>query len=262
MAFGDALRQHRQARRLSQLALALDAGVSTRHLSYLETERASPSREMVLQLADTLQLPLRERNALLLAAGFAPHFQQTPLDAASMGEVRKLVELLLARNEPFGAIVLDRRWDIVMVNEGYARVLALLLGVTVPAYTVLPEGARPNAVTSFFDPTGIRRFIRNWEAVARDLLPRLQRERATADASLAAVLDPVLTRADLPRGPAPLDAPKLVVPLELELAGTRLTFFTTLSSIGTPQDVTLEELRIECLHPADALTERVVRESA
>ena len=239
------------------MALALTARVSTRHLSYLETGRAQPSREMVLQLADAMQLPLRERNTLLLTAGFAPHFAQTPLDAAPMSEVRSLLELLLRRNEPFGAVVLDRQWNVVMVNTAYAAMLEVMLRRKVPAYTVLPEGQRPNLLKAFFEPQGLRPFITNWSEVARELVPRLQRERVNAEDSVAALLDSVLNRRDLPTFDAP-EVPRMIVPLELSFAGTALRFFTTISSIGTPHDVTLEELRTECLHPADEATAQAV----
>jgi len=254
---GPLLRQHRQRRRLSQLTLSLEAGVSTRHLSFVETHRAQPSRELVLQLAEVLQLRLRERNELLLAAGYAPVFPETPLDAAPMAELRRAVELLLRRNEPFGALALDRRWDVVMVNGAYAWLLGQLTGAALTPYAVL-EAPRPNVLREFFDPRGLRPFVKNWDEVAGALVPRLLRERAEADEDHAALIDEVLAYPGVPRRPAASGAPRLVVPLQLAVGGQVLSFFSTLATVGTPRDVTVEELRIESFHPVDEATSAAV----
>lgn len=255
MDFGHLLRAHRQARGLSQLALALEAEVSTRHLSFLESNRAKPTREMVLRLAEALQVPLRTRNDLLLGAGLAPEFKETPLESPDLKEVRALLELLIRRNQPYPALVIDRCWAVVMVNEAYAKMLGAPVGQVVPAYQLLPPERRPNILALFFDPLGFRPLVANWEEVARDLVPRLRLERLQADPAVAQVLDPILTRTDLPK-PGPPGPPRLMVPLRLHTPVGTCSFFTTLSTLGTPQDVTLAELRIECFHPADEETTR------
>ncbi len=255
MDFGPELRRHRHARRLSQLALSLEANVSTRHLSYLETERAQPSRELVVRLGRALQLSLRDINRLLLAAGYAPAFAETPLDAAPMTEVRRAVELLLRRNDPFAAVAFDAAWDIVMVNEGYARFLSLLFGSQVEPFTLVPRGEQ-NVVRQFFSPQ-MRAVLVNWHDTLEALLPRLQRDRSRAPGRLGPVLDEVLAGVGAPAGGS--GVPSLVIPLTFELAGARLGFFTTVASLGTPTDVTLDELQIESLHPADGATDAFVR---
>lgn len=256
--FGEVLRRHRQARRLSQLALSLDAGVSTRHLSYIETSRAQPSREMVLTLASALNLSLREQNELLLAAGYAPRYPETPLGATEMNDMRRAIELLLRRSEPFGAVALDSRWNVIMANESYARIIGLLTGEELRPWTVYREPTH-NALRSFFQPGGIRRAVANWEEVARSMISRLVRERERGDPVLAALVEEVLAMPGVPRPGGPGSA-RLVIPLELDLNGVRLRLFTTIATIGTPQDITLEELRIESFHPADEVTEVLVRQ--
>jgi len=165
---GELLRHWRTARRLSQLDLALEAGISSRHLSYVETGRAERSREMVLRLAVALQVPLGERNALLLAGGYAPVYRQTGLDALEMGQARSAVEFILAQQEPYPAIVVDRLWNILMTNGGTKRFFALF-----------PEShppGTPNAMRTLLHPAGLRPYIENWEDLAARLLQRLHRE--------------------------------------------------------------------------------------
>jgi transcriptional regulator with XRE-family HTH domain len=264
---GDMLRRWRAARHLSQLDLALEAEVSARHLSFIETGRAQPSRQMVLLLSSALDVPLRERNALLNAAGFAPAYRETGLDDPPMAEVRQALEMILRQHEPFPSVVLDRAWNMVMVNGAYARFLALLLGPRgrLPPFRVL-EAPRLNAVRLLFEPDGLKAAIGNWEAVARAILVRLQREAVGGDdPAIRALLDEVLASPHVPprwREPD-LDARQaLIIPVELGVGPDALRFFTTLTTLGSPQDVTLQELRIESFHAADAQTERRVRSSA
>jgi transcriptional regulator with XRE-family HTH domain len=251
---GGLLRQWRAARRLSQLALALDADVSSRHLSFVETGRAQPSREMVLRLADALSVPLRERNALLLSAGFAPLFRETDLEAPEMVAARQAVEFILAHQEPYPAIVVDRHWNVLRANGATQRILGRFLAA--------PPAGPLNAMRLVFHPGGLRPFVENWEEVAGALMERLHREaagppdeetRALRDELLACPGVPARWRTpELDRPPAPL------LSIVYRKDDLRLAFFTTITTFGTPQDVTLQELRIECFFPADEATRRAL----
>jgi len=264
--FGKLLHDWRSARRRSQLDLALEAEVSARHLSFLETGRAQPSREMVLLLGSVLEVPLRERNVMLNAAGFAPAYRETELSEPAMAEMAAAVRILLERNEPFAAMALDRHWNLVMANEAYLRWLALLLGPAAIAglvpYHVLPP-PRINTVRALFDPAGLRPHVVNWDETARTLLARVRREAALeGDAESKALLADLLRASDLPPSPAdtPPNGPQAtVIPVEIRAGDSVLRFFTTITTVGAPQDITLAELRIEAFHPADGTTDAVVR---
>jgi transcriptional regulator with XRE-family HTH domain len=263
-AVGSLLRRWRAARRMSQLDLALAAGVSSRHVSFVETGRSRPSRDMLLALSTVLEVPLRERNALLQAAGFAAVYRETPLDDPEMAGMRQALELILRQHEPFGAVAMDRHWDIVMTNAAYARVLGLLLpGAAAPAPYSVAARPRLNALRMLFDPRQLRPFIADWPRKARDLLMRVHRESAGgADERAAALLDALLAYPDVPadwREPDLQTPPSLVLPIEVRLGERTARFFTTLTTLGAPQDVTLQELRIESFHAADAPTEELVR---
>lgn len=253
--FGELLRQWRKARGLSQLDLALQAEVSSRHVCFLETGRAGPSREMVLLLCEALELPLRERNALLQAAGFAPVFRETPLGGPGLEPVRLALDFFLRQMEPYGAVVQDRVGDVLRANGPMARLLPLLAGGAPTG-----PGARLNLHRAVFVPGGVRSAIRNWEPVARTLLARLEREVAgEGDRRLRALLDEVRAQpgvAGLKRGAASDGENDLVVPLHLGVAGVELRLFSTITTLGTPLDITLQELRIETFFPADAASER------
>ena len=262
---GSMIRRWRVAHGLSQMELAEAAGVSTRHLSFLETGRAQPSREMLRALGAALDAPLRERNAAFLAAGFAPEHSETPLDAPRMAEFREALVLLLRQQEPFGAVVFDRRWDVVMVNGAYARFVAMLSGQALTPYAVLPP-PRLNGLVQILDPKGMRPHIANWTAVARAVIDRARGEMA-ADrddgrrmlrATLLALPD---VAAMWGEPPAPAGA-ALVVPVELRVGDQVARLLTTIATLGTAQDVTLQELRIETFHPADAATADLARQLA
>src|SRR6516164_4955008 len=191
MSFGVLLRRWRAVRHLSQLDLALDADISTRHLSCIERGRAQPSREMVLRLAEALQVPLRERNALLLAAGYAPLYRHTGLDAPELEAARRAVELLMAQLEPNPVLVLDRHWNTLRMNAGAKRFLALFPGCD--------SGTPHNGVRLVFQPHGLRPFIENWDVVAARIIRRLHREAADnpADDKLKCFLDELLSYPDV-----------------------------------------------------------------
>lgn len=249
---GGLVRQWRQLRGLSQLALADRAEVSTRHLSFVETGKSSPSREMVLVLASALEVPLRERNRWLLAAGFAPVYRERDFAAPEMGELRRVLELVLAQHEPFPALVVDRRWQVLMANRGAMRVLLTFAG---DADVLSKSGG--NGMHAIFRPDGLRHAIVNWQEVAATVLHRLRRE-AFDDPSpdgVAALL------AELERyGPWPgprdddPDEPRLLIPVHLRRGSLELRFVTTIASMGTPVDLTAHELRIETYYPLDEQT--------
>ncbi|MGZ3452465.1 MAG: helix-turn-helix domain-containing protein [Polyangiales bacterium] len=258
--FGELLRQHRQARRLSQMQLAMEAEVSTRHLSFIETGRAKPSREMVLILGSVLDVPLRERNVMLEAAGFAAVYRESPLEGPSMAEMRRAVELILKRHEPYGAVALDRHWNIVLANEGYVRVHHMMFGPDA-LKPYVPAPPHMNVIRDFFRPDGMRRHVANWTEVAKAMVPRIVREASSSnDETIRALAKEVLAQPGVPSmrsvgaGPVPI-----LIPLEIRMGDVTLRLFTTIATIGTAQDVTLSELRIESFHPADEETERNVR---
>lgn len=255
-SFGGVLKSLRSSRRVSQLQLSLDAEVSTRHLSFLETGRASPSREMVLVLGSALDLTLRDRNLLLEAAGFTPAYRETAHDSPEMAELRHALELILQAHEPFPAVVLDRHWNVVTANRGFSRVAAVLLSMELVPYVVLPPAQRPNLVrTLAFD---LKPVVLNWADVMSDLLPRIERD-APNDEVVSALLEelrrvPELSAAEVP----PLPRAPLVLPVELAVGDVRARLFTTITTLGTAQDVTTQELRIEAFHPADAASREVL----
>jgi transcriptional regulator with XRE-family HTH domain len=259
-SIGALLQYWRKARSLSQLALAHEADVSPRHVCFLETGRAKPSREMVLLLARVLDVPLRERNALLLAAGFAPIFAETQLDAAELGPVRTALAAILRQQEPYPAVVLNRHWDIVSSNQAAQRFFALLLGEA--------RASEPaNVLRMIFDPRALRPHVANWEAVAESLIQRVAREAVggVQDGPTAALLAEVLAYPDVPRRlrDTRLEVPLLpVIPVRFRAGADLYSFFSTVTTLGTPQDVTLQEVRIECFFPADDDTVRLSRELA
>lgn len=252
-AFGTLLREWRQRRRLSQLALACEADVSTRHLSFVETGRAQPSREMVLHLSERLEVPLRERNVLLVAAGFAPMFAQHALDDPALAAARRAVEQVLAGHEPSPALAVDRHWTLVTANRAVAPLLA---GVEV---SLLQPPV--NVLRLSLHPAGLAPRIANFAQWRAHLLARLRQQiEASGDPVLAALRDEL---GAYPAPPASARAddepPGVVVPLQLDTAAGRLSFISTTTIFGTPVDVTLSELAIESFFPADAATARAMR---
>jgi transcriptional regulator with XRE-family HTH domain len=248
---GQLLRYWRTARRISQLDLSLDAGISTRHLSYIETGRAQPSREMVLRLATALQVPLRERNRLLLASGYAPIYRENQLDVPELEEARRAIEFILAQQEPYPAFVVDRHGNILMTNRGTERFLALFPQSALPG--------RANAIRMVFHPNGLRPYITNWEDLAARLIQRVHREAAAnpSDAGMIALRDELLAYPGVPdrwRLPDPDGPPVAYFTIDYQWNNRLLRVFSTITTFGTPQDVTLQELRIESFFPADQST--------
>ena len=262
---GPLLRRWREARHLSQLELALDAEVSARHISFLETGRSEPSREMLLTLANVLDVPLRERNFLLLAAGYAPIYGETSLDDPRMTQVRAAVEVILKSNEPRSALAHDRHWNVVMANGAFVRFLTLTLGKEPAGLLPLRVSASPrlNVMRLLFDPNGVRKIIVNWEPIAKSLLNEAYRRLAWArDETLKDLIAEILSYPGVParwREPE-LEAPReLILPMELNLGGKIARMFSTVTTVATPHDVTLQELHVEVFYPADAETESVLR---
>jgi transcriptional regulator with XRE-family HTH domain len=233
---------------MSQLALALDADISSRHVSFLETGRTQPSREMVQRLGAALDLPLDERNALCLAAGYAPAYGERELGAPELAHVRRAFAFILRQQEPYPAIVVDRAWNVVMHNDATTRIFGQFRGTT-----PLPAEVGRNALLSTFNPDGIRQIIVNWEELAGALIHGLHREAAASEAA-ARLRDALLAYPGVParwKVPDPVAAAAPVLSMQLKRGDLVLAFFSTITTLATPQDATLQQLRIECFHPAD-----------
>jgi transcriptional regulator with XRE-family HTH domain len=262
-SFGPLLRRWRQVRKLSQERLADEAEISTRHLSCLENERSKPSREMVLVLSSALEVPLRERNLLLAAAGFAAVYRETPLESPAMDHVRHALDHLLEQSEPYGAVVLDRRWNLLRANRGAARLLGAFFDPT-----GVPPQVAGNIMHAVCHPQGLRPHILNWERVSQSLIHRLQRDALDIGGDDAREL--LAELAEYPGlgddiaavAAAGFEAPDVLLPLHLKHPEQELRFFTTLTTLGTPLDVTAQELRIESYFPADDATREFAHRSA
>jgi len=251
---GEQLREWRERRHLSQLALALQADVSARHLSFVETGRAQPGRELILRLAEELDLPQRERNALLLAAGFAPVIEARSFDDPAFEGIRAIVDLTLTRHKPFPAYLIDRHWNIVRSN---AAVPALFEGVD--AALVQPP---INVIRLVLHPGGLAPRLLNHAAWRMHYAALLRRQiQLTADPQLAHLLREALA---YPGPPASAHEPAAgpAIPLVVETRLGRLSFVGATTVFGSAADVTLEEVALELLHPADSFTESAVRSSA
>ncbi len=258
---GALLREWRASRRMSQLDLALEAGTSARHLSYVETGKSQPSRAIVGRLADALDLPLRERNVLLMAAGYAPEYPESSLAMPELAPVRHAIELMLEHQEPYPAFVLDRHWNVLQANGAAGRVAGFLRGADGAA------SGHTNMLRQFFDPEDLRAVVVNWEEVAGDLIRHLHDVVAAAPTDLKArsLLDELLRYPDVPsrwrtRGIGTQPSPVLTV--EFRKDDTTLRFFSTITTFATSRDVTIDELRIECTFPADAATGEFCRRLA
>lgn len=239
----------RTLRRMSQLALATEAEVSPRHVSFIESGRANPSRDMVLLLASVLDVPLRERNRLLAAAGFAAAYRESPLAAAELAVVKQALDAILAQHRPFPAVVLDRGWNIVEANACAERFFAFLLAGQTPP-------APPNVLRLIFHPQGLRPHIINWEAVAESLIQRVHREAVghVIDDTVQALVAEVLSYPGVPahwRRPDLAASMLPIVPIQFERDNRRFQYFSAVTTLGTPVDVTAQETRIECFFPVD-----------
>ncbi|HEU4328143.1 MAG TPA: helix-turn-helix transcriptional regulator [Roseiflexaceae bacterium] len=253
---GQLLRGWRQRRRLSQLELAVEAEISPKHLSFLETGRSTPSRDMLLRLAEQLDVPLREQNILLVAAGYAPVFGERPLDAPDLQAARQAADLVLTGHEPYPALALDRHWNLLAANRA---VPPLLVGIA-------PELLRPpvNVIRLCLHPAGLAPRIANYALWRAHLLARLRRQiEISADNGLIELLREITAYpvpAQHSRSHAPPHSGELVVvPLRLHSEAGELSFISTTTVFGTPLDITVAELAIESFFPADAATAEVMR---
>ena len=256
MSFASRLRWWRQHRGLSQLELAGRAGISQRHVSFLELGRASASREMVSRLADALNVPLRQHNALLLAAGFAPAWPETELGAPELAQISSAVDYMLAQQEPFPAVAVDRHWNLLKANKGAVRFVEFLVGP-------LAAGASVNLADALVAPNVLRPFLVNWAEVVRYFIRSVEADAATDGSDepnallhrllaykgvRSAIRDGLLEQVSGP-----------VLPMHFRKDGTKLGLFTTIATLGTPRDVTAQELRIESFFPMDDETAGILR---
>lgn len=257
LALGRLLKEWRGRRGMSQLDLAVAARTTQRHLSFIESGRTAPTRDMILRLAATMDVPLRQQNALLLAGGYAPAWSERALTEPSLAMVSRALDHMLAQHEPFPAFVVDRRWNLLRANAGAARLSEFLLG---PA----AEDAAPvNVAIALMSPEGLRPFIANWAEVALYFLRGVQADaQADGTPETAELFDRLLALPDvgsLSEG-WPLDEhPPPVLPMHFRHDGHSLRLFTTIATLGTPRDITLQEMRIECFFPVDDATDAVFR---
>jgi transcriptional regulator with XRE-family HTH domain len=249
---GALLRQWRDIRGKTQLDLSFDAGVSQKHISFVESGRSVPSRQMLLDLAQALDVPLRERNELLLAAGYAPSYADPALDTPAMTSINHALRRMLRQHEPFPAIVMDRYWNVLMTNDAAPELFNCFIDMS----------ARPaprNLLHLMFDPDGMRPFIANWPQTARGLLARVYREAVghVVDIRTKALLEELSQYPEVKpewRAPSASDVMPMI-PLSFVKDGVTLDYFSLITTVGTPQAVTAEELRLECMFPANEATE-------
>jgi transcriptional regulator with XRE-family HTH domain len=247
----------RRKRGLSQLQLAMTAACSQRHISFLELGRTKPSREMVLRLSGALDLPLRQSNELLLAAGYAPVWAETDLGATPLAPIREALDYILAQQEPFPAVVVDRRWNLLQANKGAVAMVEFLVGPIEP-------GTAINLADALVAPDVLRPHLANWSEVVRYFVRSVEAD-AAADATpeTAALLDRLLSYKDVRAAisqalPIGGDAP--ILPMHFQKGRTKLRLFTTIATLGTPQDITVQELRIESFFPMDGGTREAFRQ--
>jgi transcriptional regulator with XRE-family HTH domain len=257
--FGARLSEWRALRRLSQLSLAMDANVSQRHLSYLETGLAHPSRAMVVRLSEALDMPLRARNELLISAGYAPLYPERSLEGTEMQSVREALLRIVAHHEPYPAFVVDREWRVMMSNISAARFVSACLDAD--AVRALTSGGALNLMRMMFEPAQMRPRIKNWALVGARLLARLRREAGgdptSPSSALLSELGPTANCGKLSDDSGEALSP--TVPLEIAIDGAILRLFNTITTFGTPQDVGLQELRIEMSFPANPETDALLR---
>jgi len=249
---GTLLRQWRDTRGRSQLALSMDMGVSQRHISFVESGRSVPSRALLLGIANALDVPLRDRNALLLAAGYAPMYPEAAWDAAEMRVVHRALERMLKQHEPYPALVMDRHWNVLMTNEAAPKFFG--------QFIALGKFPRPrNLLRLMFDPKGLRPFVTNWEVVAASLFQRIHREAVggVLDSAMRGLIDDLLAMPGVDPDWRSAEMPNVtpVAPITFSKNGTTSSWFSMVSTVGTPQTSAAQELRVECMFPTDDVPE-------
>jgi transcriptional regulator with XRE-family HTH domain len=254
--FPTMLRWWRGHRGLSQLDLALRADISQRHLSFMELGRASPSREMVLRMAAALDVPLRQHNALLLAAGFAPVWRETDLAAPELARIRAALDYMLAQQEPFPAVAVDRHWKLLKSNKGAVRLVEFLVGPLAP-------GAPINLADALVAPNVLRPYLVNWAEIVRYFIRSVEADAAADGTTETEALRERLLGYDGVKSAIKMPATDLasgpVLPMHFRKGDVSLRLFTTIATLGTPQDITVQELRVESFFPMDDVTADTLR---
>ena len=244
---GELLRYWRQQRGKSQLDLSMDTGISQRHLSFVESGRSSPSRDFLSVVSDALNIPLRERNLLLLASGFAPQYSEQSMDAEQMTIVTRAINRMLEQNEPHPALVLDRHWNVIRTNEAAPRFFG--------SFVDLEARPKPrNLLDLMFDPEGMRPFVEAWEMVAAGLLQRVRREAVgqVMEHGLRELLERLRQYPGVAALKPPLTPQSPVLSITFRRGDERFSYFSLITTIGMPQCITAQELRVECMFPTDA----------
>ena len=243
---GELLRYWRQERGKSQLELSMDSGISQRHLSFVESGRSAPSRDFLSIVSDALNIPLRERNVLLLASGYAPQFNEQSMDVEQMAIVTRAIDRMLEQHEPHPALVLDRHWNVVRTNSAAPRFFG--------SFVDLEARPKPrNLLDLMFDPAGMRPFVEEWEKVAAGLLQRVRREAVgqVLDAELQELLKRLREYPGVAELKRPLAPQSPVLPITFRRDNKRFSYFSLITTVGTPQCITAQELRVECMFPTD-----------
>ena len=243
---GELLRYWRQQRGKSQLELSMDTGISQRHLSFVESGRSNPSRDFLSVVSDALNIPLRERNVLLLASGFAPQFREQSIDAEQMAIVTRAIDRMLEQHEPHPALVLDRHWNVIRTNKAAPRFFS--------SFVDLESRPKPrNLLDLMFDPAGMRPFVEEWEKVAAGLLQRIRREAVgqTLDAKVQALLKRLRMYPGVAELKPSATPQSPVLPMVFRKGNQRISYFSLITTVGTPQCITAQELRVECMFPTD-----------
>jgi transcriptional regulator with XRE-family HTH domain len=243
---GELLRYWRRERGKSQLDLSMDTGISQRHLSFVESGRSAPSREFLSIVSDALNIPLRERNVLLLASGFAPQYSEQGMDAEQMSIITRAIDRMLEQHEPHPALVLDRHWNVVRTNKAAPEFFG--------SFVDLETRPKPrNLLDLMFDPAGMRPFVEEWEKVAAGLLQRVRREAVgqVLDAELQELLKRLRGYAGVADLKPLLASQSPVLPITFRRGNERFAYFSLITTVGTPQCITAQELRVECMFPND-----------
>lgn len=249
---GDLLKRWRSIRGRSQLAVSVDTGISQRQISFIESGRSVPTRSTLMGIAQALEIPLRERNALLLAAGYAPLYSEAAWNSDEMKSIGRALDRMIAQHEPYPAIVMDRYWNVLRTNDAAPRFFDCFIDMS----------ARPsprNMLHLMFDPKGMRPFIADWEILARTLIQRVHREAVghMVDQKTTDLVTDLLAYPDVPsdwRAPEGLSALP-VIPMRFVKEGAPMNYFSLVTTVGTPQTIAAQELRVECIYPADDETE-------
>jgi transcriptional regulator with XRE-family HTH domain len=249
---GILLRRWRDVRGKTQLDLSIDAGVSQKHISFVESGRSVPSRQMLLDLAQALDIPLHERNGLLVAGGYAPIYSDSALAAPAMKSINTALERMLRQHEPFPAVAMDRSWNVLLANDAAPRFFNCFIDMS-------GRQGKRNLLHLMFDPAGMRPYIANWPEAARSLIARVYRESLghVIDLNTKRLLDELSRYPDVKtewHAPMPRDDMPMI-PLTFTKGGVTLNYFSLITTVGTPQTIAAEELRIECMFPADDDTE-------